>query len=288
MSLTASRYRLGLLLAAPVALAFTAVPNARAALILRYEFDDQANPTADSGTAPAAPGTLIGANSTYVNTTPSGTGFAYSTGAGNNDFVTTGTAANPDAGTDPAKLDGLTSFTLAFWVNLRAAPVVNDRFVSDGFNPGFDLRIGTPSGTNFPIGLQVDSTFVGSTASTSADQLWRFIAVTYDGTATTSNALFYTGTTSTALSQLGDPVTLNAGAVDPNTNDFQVGGTTGTTTDRSPSAWFDDVRVYNEVLDAATLEGIRQSNVPEPASAATLLGVVGLLALRRRGSGRQR
>ena len=268
-----------------------AAPNGAAALVLRYDFDDSSNPTADSGTGTAAPGTLIGGDN-FTTNTPSGTGKAYSTGAGNDAYVTTGTTGNPDTANHPIKLNQLTAFTLTLWVNLRATPATNDRLVSDwntGINQGFDFRINTVvSSAAFQLVLNVDDGSAASmtganAANAGANQAWTFLAVTYDGSLTANNVHFYTGAAAVAVSQLGDTTTINKGAAANTATDFQVGGTAASSSDRSPSAFFDDVRVYDEVLDSTALNGVRAANVPEPGvSALVTAGAIGCLGRRRR------
>lgn len=259
--------------------------SAHGALLVHYTFDNPADRLADTGTGTPAPLTAIGTNS-FVTNTPSGTGAAYSNGAGADAYLTTGTLANPDTGTDPAKTDGLTQFTVTLWVNLQATPTINDRLISDwntGLTEGFDLRINTASTTSYQLGAVVDNnTAFSSTNVVPGGNGWAFIAFTYDGNQPSANALLYTGTTSSSASALGTALTINSGPMANNTNDLQIGGTAASASDRSPSALFDDVRIYDSVLTLAELEQIRLANIPEPAVAAlSLVGALGFLRRRR-------
>lgn len=261
-------------------LAAFAIPSAPAALVLQYNFDNGASPTPDSASNPAD-GTVIGAG-TFVTNTPSGSGYAFNTGGSS--YITTGTSANPDAGTDPAKLDDLTSFTITLWVNFQGAVAANDRLVSDwnvAINAGFDLRFNTADGQ---LGLAVNSpTAHSGTARLDVTQnVWRFVAVTYDGTTNSANVRFYSADTGTPVGQLGLTASLAAGAIQPNTVDFQVAGTAASPSDRTPNAFFDDVRIYDQVLDQAALEQIRIEGIPEP-SAVLLASLAGVVAIARRG-----
>lgn len=256
--------------------------SAHAALLVQYNFDGgNAN---DTGTGTPANGTLIGANSGFTSSTPGGSGLAYSTGAGVNDYITTGTTVTPDAG-PPAKLASLNAFTISMWVNLQAVPVLGDRLVStwDGSN-GIDFRINTASATNFPLVLSVDgATTTSANVTAPSTNTWLFLAVTYDGSVTTGNVRFYTGRTDVAAAQLGGVGNSNAGVVASTGGALQIGGTPATALDRSPSAFFDDVRIYDTVLTATELEAVRASNIPEPASLGLVgLSLLGLMARRRR------
>lgn len=259
-------------------------PLAHSALLLRYSFDDQANPTADSGTGTAAPGTLIGAGSSFVTNTPSGTGYAFSTN-GSNSYVTTGTSALPDTGTVPTKLNSLTTFTITTWVNFAALPATNDRLVSNWLSPaGFDFRIGSVGTSDFQLYLTADDQNSVSTINFSTLNSWVFLAVTYDGTTTTNNVRFYTGSTGAAASQFGSTLSNTAGTLGASGSDTQVGGSPATTGDRSPNARFDDVRIYDQALSQSELEAIRLEAVPEPTTAIlSALGILALAGVRRRG-----
>lgn len=264
-------------------------------LLLQYDFDDSASPATDSGAAPAAPGTLVatGSASGFVSgNSPSGTGSVFSTGDGNNNYLTTATAATPDGAIgDIAKLDGLSSFTLTLWVNLQTV-ALNDRFMSDGGAPvtptinGFDFYMGAPtsgiSASNFQLTLSVNGTSINSSVNTGAANQWVFFAVTYDGTLTASNVSFYRGTPSSNAAQLGTTVSLNKGTVGDNTVPFQVAGTSQSASDRTATGFFDDVRVYSGVADAAFIEAVRLENIPEPSTLLALLGGTAFLGLVRR------
>jgi hypothetical protein len=267
-------------------------------LLLQYTFDDATSPAADTGAVPAAPAAIVtgGSASGFVaGNSPSGSGSVFTTGDGNNNYLTTGAAGDPDGVIgDIAKLDNLQAFTLTVWVNLQTV-AVNDRFMSDGGAPGltidgFDFLIagpssGTISASNFRLTLAVDRTSVNATPNTGALNQWVFFAVTYDGTLTSNNVVFYRGTTSTSASQLGSTLTLNNGPVNENNLPFQVAGTAQTPNDRSPAGLYDDVRVYSGAADAAFIEGIRLANIPEPSSStAVLCGTLLLGLIRRRAA----
>lgn len=147
-------------------------------LLLRYSFDDNLTPVTSSGSV-SAPGTIIGGSAGLITNTPSGTGWAFSTGNGNNGFITTGTSADPEGSTgDINGLDGLEAFTLTMWINLETVRG-NDRLVSDGGAPGtnkvggFDLLIqGDPAvdaaADNITLNLSVNSVSAHATQSFSA------------------------------------------------------------------------------------------------------------------------
>ncbi len=258
------------LLALLLALA-TSVFTANATLLLHYTFDEASGDALDtSGAAPTANGTFTAnATRTAEGSTPLGTGYALDlTGNGAvNNWVGV-TAANGGS-----KLDAMQQFTLTIWVNMRSAPAAADRLMGRlGTTPfpGFDFLVGTPnSGTlgagNFKLAMAVDSsTPLASTADTGADGVWRFVALTYDGTLTAQNVRFYTGSTVDVVTQLGNTVTKNAGAVDASATEFRVGSTVASSSDRTPPAWMDDARVYNTVLSPQELEAVRQESAGAP------------------------
>ncbi|MDE3066872.1 MAG: right-handed parallel beta-helix repeat-containing protein [Verrucomicrobiota bacterium] len=229
-------------------------------LRLHYAFDEGTGPALDSGIAPADDGAFVGL-ATHTTNTPWGTGRALDLSDGNNDWVTAG---------NPAKLNGLTNFTLTTWFNLRGDPANGDRLidkVSGTPNGGFGWRIisptsGTISASNFTLALQI--TLAQQTTlpvNIGADHQWIFLAVSYDGTGASSNVKWYKGDLNNGVSLLAT-TSRDSGPVIDTTNDLRIGSTPATTSDRTPPAWFDDVRVFSTVLSQIDLEKIRLETVP--------------------------
>jgi len=262
---------------------------AHADLILHYTFDDASNPTADTGTGTAANGNLS-SGSSYTTSTPGGSGYAFNTGSGVNTYLTTG--AN-DTGGDANKLDSLSTFTISGWLNLQADPTAGstpDRLVSKWASTpsaaGYELTVGnattgTTTAGNFTLRLQIQGNTVVSTVSTGADHSWLFFAVTYNSV--TGMVNFYVGDTASTVTTLGSSLYIAGGVTSDNTAPLQVGGTAATASDRTPSGYFDDIRIYNTVLNAGELESVRAANVPEAATLGMLaVAGAGLLIKRRK------
>ncbi len=182
---------------------------------------------------------------------------------------------------DIAALDGLSAFTMTAWVNSGTAnsggPSGSARIVSKrNGSTGFELYYhDTDNELEF-----VANGSVANGGGSFAGQQWTWIAVTYDG----STATFYNGD-GTTLSA-GDSVAFAQGAIAATTGELLIGNyNTGT---RPYSGLIDNVRIYDSIESAASLESIMQFNdasaVPEPSSTA-LLGLGGLaLMLRRKRS----
>ena len=112
-----------------------------------------------------------------------------------------------------------------------------------------------------------------------------FFAATWNGT--TGAVDFFVGDdqldsalfmlSAATVSPFGD----HMGTTGQNTVEFRVGGTAAVTSDRTPNAWFDDMRVYNQALGVSDLDLIRKENlVPEPSGCVLLIaGAAALLAL---------
>lgn len=127
----------------------------------------------------------------------------------------------------------------------------------------------------------------GGVASNSAKYItgkWLFLAVTY--TSATGAVNFYSGDETEAVALNTTASLSGSPTISVSSSSLEIGGTPVTSSDRSPNARFNDVRIYNGVLSEAQLEGLRAGAIPEPATGALLAGVltlgVGLTAHRRR------
>lgn len=125
------------------------------------------------------------------------------------------------------------------------------------------------------------------TAGYSATESWVFFALTYDGTLTTSNALFYVGTTSSAVS-LVSTRDANQGALAATSSILSLGNVTSA--NRVFDGYLDNFRVFasttddSGVLNMANLEAIRANDVspiPEPSTLAALFAAGLIFAGRR-------
>lgn len=206
---------------------------------------------------------------------------ALSTSDGTQDFFRADTSDNPAYGLD--------AITISLWVNVSAYNG-DDRLVSNlTSSNGFDLYLKGDNLTDgdYRLAFGFNST---SGAEQSADNAgyqlneWVFLAVTYDSTDVSSgeNISFYLGNESNAVS-LTDTGN-KTGSIVASVADLEVGGTPATSGDRTPSALFNDVRIYNGVLNQTELESIRATAIPEPGHYAMALGALalGALTLRRR------
>ncbi|HEY9250674.1 MAG TPA: LamG domain-containing protein [Rariglobus sp.] len=275
-----------------LALVAPSVMRAQTALI-QYDFDEGTGTTAaSSGSLTGSDLTLssVGTHLTWASSssTLSGSGSALVMDGANR-----GTNLGYVTGDGTALNTNLSAFTITLWVNL-STPANSDRLLAftDGSN-GFDLRLNTVSGNNSTLSLNVDGGSATSTSSATVGGEWVFIAVSYDGTQSANNVSIYNGTTSISASLLGSVLTINSGSVNTlgSTNlssALRVGSAYGTAgSDRTPAGMFDDIRIYDSVLDASEIEAVRASaiSIPEPSVAALVFAVAGLVvagARRRR------
>jgi hypothetical protein len=229
----------------------SSIATVKAELVLHYNFDEESGDALDTGAAPAADGVFFG-TATRISDSPKGSGYALDV-AGSN-----GGVQNYVVGGNPDKLNNLSAITLTWWMNLKAMPAQSDRIVEKlASNGGFGARFGNPSGGSVTMALGVNSTSTGANSPAISDlNTWIFCAVTYDGTQTSANAQWFIGSKTTTSSSPG-PVTYNRGVIVNTANELRVGSTKASTADRTPQAWYDDVRIYNTALTAGEIEQIR-------------------------------
>ncbi len=275
-------------------LTFGCASNASAQMLIQYKFDEGSGTTAaNSGSIGSSANLTIrpdaGTHLTWA--APASTAFG-----GGSALVSDGVARGSQPGYiygDGTGLNtGLSAFTMTMWVNLSSTTGTSaDRLLSFSGpgsvgTGGFQLQLNTTTPTT-ALTLNVDGSAVISTANASVLGSWAFLAVTYDGTATSNNVSFYSGTTTTSAAALGSVRTLNKGAVDLITSPSQVlriGNASDTNLDRSPAGMFDDVRVYSGVLNASSVEAVRLAAVPEPSTMLFLavgVAIVAGIRLRR-------
>lgn len=277
MSRPHNRLRHQFIAASACAVLFSTLATSSASaqvLLSRYTLDGV---TTDSGSV-GADGSLFG-TAAYINNAPGD--FTQSlnvNGAGSNYM-------QADVG---SAYSGLQQLTVTFWVNLQGAPAENERFVSNmeasSFD-GFDIRAATGGSADSFRALynvnQVSSPSVSTDIS--ADNAWAFVAVTYDATLGANQVSYYAGSEVIATSFLNSGN--QSGALDASSL-LRVGGTPASGSDRTPPAYFSDVRVYSGVLNLAQIEDVRASvyAVPEPAAFTLIGGMLALLcvACRRR------
>ena len=217
--------------------------TAQADLVFQMDFNDADGNQSlvDRGTTGPTPGTFSGGADYSATVAPSNTGGFSGSFDGSSGAVDFG---------DIAALDGLTTMTITAWI--KSDDLNTNRIVSKRNNPdGFDLYYhnSAPTGLEF-VG---DAGVANGGGSFSASE-WIWLAVTYDGTQTTNNVTFYTGD-GTTLSA-GDTASLNKGALLANAKSLVIGNNNAGS--RTFDGLIDNVRIYNTVEDAASLQSIMQ------------------------------
>ena len=228
--------------------------SANAALLLQYNFDEASGNAIDSsGAIPQANAALTN-SATRTTNTPSGIGRAL-------DVSSSATTNNYVFATAPTKLNvAMTNLTLTAWVNLQGNPAATDRLLGNvTTTSGFDFAFNNTSASGAQFTFRKNGTGGGTASATGVNltNKWVLVAVVYDG----SNLSYYTGTVASAVAQFGTSSSLT-GSVNASTADFRVGSTPASTADRTPPAWFDDVRVYDTALTQPQLESVRQQGSP--------------------------
>ena len=234
------------------------VQPAQATLLLKYNFDEASGNALDiSGTGTAADATFFNL-ATRTTNTPSGTGKALD--------VTPGGAftnyAYAFTGTNKLNV-ALANLTLTTWINLQGNITNGDRIMGNingtptsGFEFAFNSTV-APTAAILTFRKNGTAGGFPATATVNLTNKWVFLSVVYNG----ANVTYYTGTVASAVAQLGTSVAVT-GSINASTNNFQIGATPASTADRTPPAWFDDVRVYDTALTSGQLETIRQTVLP--------------------------
>lgn len=208
---------------------------------LRYRFDESGTePAADSGVEPAALGVFHGA-ARRTSITPSGSGSALDLTAGGAAYVTPGVEGS-------RKVDGLSAFTIAFWLNLRSDPAANDRLVSKGSALDWFVVGGTANSVSTLV--QIGSRSVRPQVFDASD--WQFLALV----GANGKLTVYSGSRNSAVQVIAELA--GAGSLPASvTAELRIGSTSLTTADRTPPAYVDDVTIYDVGLPADLLDRLR-------------------------------
>lgn len=190
---------------------------------------------------------------------------ALSTGGGANDYFTAATGGRDAFGAD--------ALTITMWVKIESAST-GDRLVSNiTGTSGFDLVVNShgASGDRFGLVFAINGTSGGSGVMSPKGlhpiDKWLFIAVTYDS----AQVRFYSGDESTGT--VLNHTVAKTGRIAASTAALEIGGTPATTTDRSPKALFNDVRIYSGKLSLSELEALRAATlIPEPSNYLSIHG----------------
>ncbi len=264
---------------------------AQAVVVLQYEYNGTAgtqtpNPTLDtSGNGPVANGTLASGVTYAAGNSRSGAGtHANYSGAADGtgiNFTTTGASVLNSA--SGATL--FTDFQLTANITASTPRLIFVSTADSASSARAEIRINSATATTSTTGTY--SFQAGGRTGLSGEA---FAARTSDNVIlnlnqwyTLATVLDYTGKTAKIyLNGLdiisGSESAAFAGNTTPNTNSASARiGTNGNTTNPSFVGKLDNTRIYNEALNASTIQSL---SIPEPSTA--LLGALGVLALLRR------
>jgi hypothetical protein len=233
--------------------------------LLEYTFSSAGSSQASSGSNPAA---LVLHNSSTVPTDLTSTGIDGVAGAGDRYLDTQSSAGSyGQHAAAVAGLSGVSQFTFAGWINTSNVSQGGGRIFDlyNSSNQGYHL-VGQPSGA---LRLVVDGLTANSATGLLEADTWVFVAVTYDGTATSNNVRFHKGGRLTAVSTT--TTSLNAGVTNAQTVRFTVGKDDGLGSGVFAGR-FDNLRFYDRVLTEGELEALRAADAPAaPPPAQELL-----------------
>jgi hypothetical protein len=265
-----------------VALASGASASAQT-LLFKYSFDETGASVVNSGTLSSADLTMRNQAGTALD--------RHTAGGGGVSGLTTDRAFDNSGGfayrasmsADIAGTDLLQQFTLTGWYYTAALGNSGARILDNASNnAGFYLARSNTGFVELAVGSS-GSTAVAQSTTTgfSATGSWVFFAVTYNGSATSNNVHFYSGSIS-STSAFNVTRSLNKGTPANDTGVLTVGNRAAN--DRPLVGFIDDIRLYSGLLDSTQIEAVRAQAIPEPSTYATLASIcaLGLAALRRR------
>jgi hypothetical protein len=271
--------------------------------ILEYKFNDAVNGTTSVSTGSTTTAVTFQNASNVATDLHGAAGSGVSGQAGDLAFdntastgMGTGTGGYANGG-DINAIDSLTSFTVQGWFYTSISGTVSGaRLMEKNQNANNNVSLQyNRNGSAGSLALTLGTTTMSSTAAFSSTDAtlatlngWVFFAVTYDGTLTSNNVNFYTGTTAAAVTQIGTSGTLNGGTLGTNTGSMKLGNLNGNT--KPWDGYLDDIRVYGAtsgnggVLTLSQLDTLRAADaVPEPATWALLaFSLTTVMILRRR------
>ncbi len=225
------------------------------------------------------------------------------------------------AGVGNIDLSGVTQFTITLWIkrdggrNVDLLNIGNTTTPGQTANPGISIGLDGTWANGVRVGVNGFTSYTGDLWSTGTDNDWVFMAFAYDGTSNNlyfnptmsdlyggaANAAIITGEVGTAAAVGANPIVhtgdyntaVGTAAISSTATLFLAndgGNTLGTT--NGYNGGLDDIRIYNGLLTVPEIEIIRLealgSPIPEPASAALLLGGFGLLVAMGRRPARRR
>lgn len=270
-------------------------PGTAQTLLLNYNFNGSGSSAANNGSATNAALTYYG-GAAYSSAGTGVSGAGGDTALNNTGVSGMGTLGNSVAGasTESKSVDlgTLGSFTIAGWYNAETTPGGGGKLFELYYGTNSAITLIAEGGNRLALNIAGSSSGKNSTAQTgySATGSWVFFAVTYDGTTSTDNLSFYIGTSSTSLAAAGTrSITGTSIAFGMTGVGVGNGYNNNNAANRPFDGLVDNVAFYGAAdstgaLNLSQLDALRLSAIPEPSSAALLLGCAGLAftALRRR------